>query len=76
MDEAPYTKREEDKFREGVVNDLNEIKVQTKLTNGSVAKLKLWQARMLGAIAVIVFFIAAVIMPIIIVIIQIKLAGK
>lgn len=74
MPEEDYSKREIDEkfknldilFREkhdDVMVKLNEVIVQTTKTNGSVANLKLWRAYMTGAIAVIMFLITVVLLP-------------
>lgn len=43
---------------------LTRIETQTTKTNGSVANLKMWRAYIVGAVAVIGFFIASVIIPV------------
>ena len=37
--------------------DVAEIKTQTRLTNGRVTALEKWQARVLGAVGVLVFLV-------------------
>ena len=44
--------------------DQKEIKAHVSRTNGRVLKLELWQARVLGAIAVLMFLVAAVAIPV------------
>lgn len=72
----PYTNRElDEKFanlsnlirekHDDIMIKVGEVIVQTKKTNGSVASLKMWRAYMTGAIAVILFLITAVAVPII-----------
>lgn len=43
---------------------LGEIHQHVKQTNGRVLKLELWQARTLGAFAVILFLLSAVAIPV------------
>lgn len=50
-----------DVFESNTSTSLEEIKVQTTKTNGSVASLKIWRAYMTGAIAVIAFVVVPVI---------------
>ena len=44
--------------------DQKEIKAHVSRTNGRVLKLELWQARVLGALAVLMFLVAAVAVPV------------
>jgi len=74
--EPNYTKREEDEFRREVRGQLTELVFQTKKTNGSVANVKLWQARMAGAIAVISFILVSVALPLAFIFLQNYLAKK
>jgi len=67
MDLQAYNPQEEVTWRENVMSELTEIKFQTKKTNGSVAELKIWQARMLGALSILSFFVIAIVMPIVVV---------
>lgn len=70
----PYSNRELDaKFdnlsvlvkekHDDLMVKIGEIIVQTKKTNGSVASLKIWRAYMTGAIAVILFLVTAIAIP-------------
>ena len=43
---------------------LGEIKSHVAQTNGRVMKLELWQARVLGAVGVLVFLLSAVAIPV------------
>lgn len=72
----PYSNRElDEKFanlstllrekHEDIMVKLGEVIVQTKKTNGSVASLKLWRAYTTGALAVILFLITSIAIPII-----------
>ena len=43
---------------------LGEIESHVRATNGRVLKLELWQARVLGAVAVVLFLLTAVAVPV------------
>lgn len=43
--------------------DVTEIKGHTSATNGRVLKLELWQARTIGAVAVLMFLLSALAVP-------------
>ena len=43
---------------------LGEIKSHVSQTNGRVMKLELWQARVLGAVAVLMFLLTAIAIPV------------
>lgn len=68
-DEAPYTKREEDQWRESVSSVLNEILGQTKKTNGRVTKLEVWRGILLGGGAVV----TAIVIPLVVYIFNSKI---
>lgn len=72
----PYSNRELDaKFEnlstllkdkhDDLMVKIGEVIVQTKKTNGSVASLKIWRAYMTGAIAVILFILTVIVIPIV-----------
>lgn len=76
MPDIPYSNRElDEKFKnldvlirekhDDTMIKMGEIIVQTSKTNGSVANLKLWRAYTAGAVAVIMFLLTAVILPLI-----------
>jgi hypothetical protein len=46
MEDAPYTKREQDAYRKEVLGTLGRIEEQTKKTNGRVSNLEERQERM------------------------------
>ena len=43
---------------------LSEIQNHVKQTNGRVMKLEVWQARVIGAVAVLMFLLSAVAVPV------------
>jgi hypothetical protein len=63
----PYTEREikmlmehiNDKF-ESVNKKLDDIKIQTKITNGRVSKLELWRAGIVAVLSVLIFVLGLV----------------
>lgn len=59
----PYSNRELDEKFADIKDSLNRIEEQTKKTNGSVANLKMWKAYTTGAIAVIMFLLTVVLLP-------------
>ncbi len=74
LEEIPYSNRElNEKFanlsslirdkHDDVMIKVVEVLTQAKMTNGSVAALKLWQARIIGALTVIGFVLASIIVP-------------
>jgi hypothetical protein len=46
--------------------DVTEIKGHTSQTNGRVRRLEVWQARVIGACAVVVFLLSAVAVPVLV----------
>jgi hypothetical protein len=49
-----------------VRSDVTEIKGHTSKTNGRVMKLEVWQARVIGAVAVLMFLLSAVAVPVLV----------
>lgn len=64
--DAPYTNREIREHWHDVKNDLQEIKLQTQATNGSVANINKWRERMNGGAIVAGVFMTVVVIPILI----------
>lgn len=60
MNEAPYSKREQDEKFNDIRSALERIEMQTTKTNGSVAKLKVWQERSIGGMTVFVLIIVPI----------------
>lgn len=48
MDDAPYSKREQDAYRTEVLDTLGRIEDQVKKTNGRVSSLEKWQSYVIG----------------------------
>lgn len=74
MPDTPYSNRElDEKFNnlsilirekhDDTMIKVGEIIVQTSKTNGSVANLKMWRAYTTGAVAVIMFLVTAILLP-------------
>lgn len=72
--ETPYANREiDEKFKnldtlirekhDDAMIKIGEIIVQTTKTNGAVANLKIWRAYTTGALAVVIFFLAVIAVP-------------
>lgn len=68
--ETHYQNREIDEKFNDIKSQLNRIETQTVKTNGSVANLKMWRAYTTGALAVIIFLIASIVIPVISSVIQ------
>lgn len=59
-----------DVFESNTSTTLEEIKIQTTKTNGSVAALKQWRAYITGAVVMLAFFIGVIAVPVIAAFIQ------
>lgn len=77
----PYSNRElDEKFKnldtlirekhDDTMIKIGEIIVQTSKTNGSVANLKMWRAYLAGGMAVIIFLVTVIAIPLILILIQ------
>lgn len=64
-DISPYSNRELDEKFYDIKDSLNRIEEQTKKTNGSVASLKIWRAYLTGGMAVIIFLVTSVGIPLV-----------
>lgn len=64
LSDKPYTNREIREKWHDIANDLQEIKSQTRLTNGYVADIKRWRERMNGGAIVAGFFMTVIVIPI------------
>ena len=69
MSEAPYSKREQDTYREDVLATLGRIEAQTIKTNGRVTALEArqdksenWQSFMKGGLAVVTALLVPVLL--------------
>lgn len=63
MHETPYSNRELDEKFDDIKNSLDRIEVQTSKTNGSVASLKIWRAYLTGGLAVVLFLVTSIAIP-------------
>lgn len=62
--DVAYTNRELREKWHDIANDLQEIKAQTKLTNGTVADVNRWRERINGGALVAGIFMTIIVMPI------------
>ena len=53
--------------------NVHEIKIQTTKTNGTVRNLQLWRAKTNGAITVISIIVTAILIPLVVYFLKIKL---
>ena len=57
MEEEHYTKNEIDLMHTPMIDKLDEILDQTKLTNGRIGKLERWRAYITGGLAVVIIIL-------------------